>query len=73
MWNCYLAHPGTMDEAIFMGSLRMSVVGEHPDIKQAFMEVMMDTLRVTIRDVLGQEPSDMVVEDAPEHERSGHG
>lgn len=72
MWNVYWAPQQTsMDGAVPLGSLRMSLA-RVPALKDAFMQLMKDSLEVAAKDALGTEihhwgdPAR-----APERERSG--
>lgn len=72
-WNAYYALPGTMDGAIFLGSIAMRFV---QDIgrKNAFMEMMREAVSDLIEEQTGQRPTwPEGVQAAPEHERAGHG
>lgn len=70
-WNAYYAMPGTMDGAIFLGSIRMGAVVSNADRKQAFMELMRDIVADIIEEHTGHRPTWGGPERAPEHERSG--
>ena len=67
-WVAYYALPTTMDGAIELGRVQMSIVTTNPVRKEAFMEIMRDYIAETI-------PAFEVVDavSAPEHERSGSG
>jgi hypothetical protein len=73
LWNAYYALKETMDDAIFLGSIRLAAVRDNPERKQVFMDLM----RATVSDILeaetGHRPSWSGPETAPEHERGGNG
>lgn len=74
-WNAYYAMPGTMDGAIFLGSIRMAAVSpNYPERKAAFMDMMRDIVADIIEMETGQRPTwPEGAQPAPEHERAGHG
>lgn len=70
-WNAYYAQEHTMDNAIFLGSIRMSIVRKNGDIKDAFFNLMQQAVsdgfaEIGFGDVKWNDPHK-----APEHERSG--
>lgn len=69
-WNAYFAKEGTMDGALLMGSIRMTLVADQASRKewQACMTQMFSRL---VESKFGAVPT-MLLEPAPEHERSGH-
>lgn len=69
-WCAYYALPSTMVGAIFLGSIRMSLV-EDKDCKQAFMDLMRMALGIVLKEVVGEEPKWEAPILAPENERSG--
>lgn len=72
-WNAYYAMPGTMDGAIFLGSIAMRFVVDKPDRKDAFIGFMREAVSDLIEELTGQRPSwPDGVQTAPEHERAGH-
>lgn len=72
-WNAYYALPDTMQEPVFLGSIRMGAVVNNPARKQAFIEMMRDVVSDLIEDATGQRAVWKDPQPAPEHERSGHG
>jgi hypothetical protein len=72
-WNAYMARPDTMDGAVLIGSIAMSLALHEP-IKIAFMDVMKLAIGQAVTDVLGKpieswhEPTQ-----APANERAGNG
>lgn len=72
-WNAYYAMPGTMEGAIFLGSIRMGAVVDNAERKQAFMLMMRDIVTDIIESHTGYRPTWGGPERAPEHERAGQG
>jgi hypothetical protein len=75
LWNAYAALPNTMDGAVLLGSIVIGAVSgpEGQDRKRAFMDLMANTMAIGIEAATGQVPTWGLPEDAPQHERSGHG
>jgi hypothetical protein len=73
-WNAYYALPGTMDGAIFLGSIAMRFIDGKPDRKDAFIGFMREAVSDLVEELTGQRPTwPEGVQAAPEHERAGHG
>lgn len=73
MWNAYYALPGTMDGAIFLGSIAMRFVAD-PARKNAFMAMMREAVSDLIEEQTGERPTwPDGPQPAPQHERAGHG
>lgn len=71
LWNAYWApSQSSMDGAVHLGSLRMSVA-RIPDIKQEFFELMRHAFSAAAKDLIGSEPIWDDPKPAPDHERSG--
>jgi hypothetical protein len=70
MWNAYYAMPDTMEGAILIGSIKMGAVTHNPGRKQAFMEMMTDTVQELFEAEIGKR-AEFTVGPAPESERSG--
>ncbi len=70
-WNAYYAAQGTMDAAIPLGSIRMAAIANNPERKQAFMDMMRDTVCDLIEEATGVRPEWTEPRRAPEHERAG--
>ena len=70
-WNAYYAQVGTMEGAIFLGSIKMKFVFAHQERKEAFMHLMRDAVGDLIEEATGIRPVWGGPESAPEHERSG--
>lgn len=73
MWNAYFMKPSTANDAVFVGSILISIVMTNSAVKAAFMATMRAAVGHTINQVTGVDPSWGGPEAAPEHERSGHG
>jgi hypothetical protein len=71
-WNAYYARQGTMDGAILLGSIRISVVVENEVVKDDFMALMKQVVAASAKSALGVAMEWGGAEKAPEHERSGH-
>jgi hypothetical protein len=72
-WNAYYASLDTMDGAIPLASIKMTIVTRHPDRKSAFLDLMRDAVADIIEDATGQRPTyPDGIRSAPEHERAGH-
>ena len=69
-WNAYFARQETMDDAILIGSIRMSVALRHRDIKKQFMNLMLATFDEVCQEVVGRKPEWRDPVTAPEHERT---
>lgn len=74
-WNAYAAHSETMDGAVLLGSIVIGAVSgdEGRERKRLFMDLMTKTMSIGIEAATGQTPIWGISENAPEHERSGHG
>lgn len=70
-WNAYCALPDTMQDPIFLGSIRMGAITANPGRKAAFMDTMRDIVSDIIEEKTGVRPIWGGPEKAPEHERSG--
>lgn len=72
-WNAYYAMPGTMADAIHLGSIRIESVKGRPERKEAFMLMMRELVSDIIETACGVRPVWGGPASAPEHERGGHG
>jgi len=72
LWVAYHAWEGTMEHAIFLGSIRMAGIVNHPDRRAAFMELMRQMMADCIEDLTGQRPGWEGERPAPEIERGGN-
>lgn len=72
-WSAYYAMPGTMEGAIFLGSIRMGAVVDNAERKEAFMLMMRDIVADIIEEHTGYRPTWGGPQTAPEHERAGNG
>lgn len=72
-WNCYYAMPGTMEGAIFLGSIAMRFV-ERPERRAQFMAVMRECFSDTIEELTGLRPTWPAPDGipAPDSERSSN-
>jgi hypothetical protein len=70
-WNAYYALPDSMNEPIFLGSIRMGAIANNDVRKLAFMGMMRDIVSDIIEEETGVRPIWGGPERAPEHERSG--
>ena len=71
-WNAYYAMPGTMVDALFLGSIRMAVITKNEQRKAAFMALMRDAVADVIEEIAGVRPTWGGPEAAPQHERAGN-
>lgn len=70
-WNCYYALPGTMEGALFLGSIALRFV-DSPERKAQFMAVMRECFSDVMEDITGHRPTwpDPDGLPAPEAERT---
>lgn len=70
-WVCYVAKPGTMDLAVEIARIRMSMV-EDQERKHAFMDLCRSCMEEIVRRIGGTTLgwNDPVA--APEHEKAGN-
>ena len=69
-WNAYVARAGTMEGAIWVGSIALKFVEYHRGRRDAFLALMRDAMTEVIEEVLDQRPTWSEPTDAPEHERT---
>ena len=72
LWVAYYALPNTMNDAIFLASIQMTIVQDF-STKEIFMALMRDAVSAIIKDQSGHdscwpEPDGVP---APEHEKAG--
>lgn len=75
MWNAYYALPGTMKDALPLGSVNMgAVIGKGGERrKQQFIRMMMDVVSDLLEEATGIRPEwPDPPRPAPESERAGH-
>lgn len=73
-WNAYWSpDQHTMDRAVLLGTIRMSVVEGKPEIRNGFVDLMRLAFAGFIAEITGQTPTWQGEKPAPESERSGHG
>jgi hypothetical protein len=70
LWVAYFAQIGTMDGAIFLGSIQLAFV-QDPDRKRAFMGLMQEAVGEILAAASGAQPQWPEPVAAPEHERGG--
>lgn len=71
LWVAYYALPNTMDDAIFLGSIRMRFVRD-PERRTAFIALMREAVGDIFEEEMGIRPKwPDRVQPAPEHERGG--
>lgn len=72
-WNAYWApEQTTMQGAVHLGSIRMTLIKDDRAIKDEFLKLMQSSVAAAVRSVIGGVPSWSEPETAPEHERVGH-
>jgi hypothetical protein len=70
-WNAYYAMPGTMEAAIYLGSIKMQFVQDEGR-RKIFMSLMREAVGDIIEETTGIRPSWGGPAPAPENERSGN-
>lgn len=70
-WVAYYALPDSMQDPIFLGSIRMGAITNNPIRKLKFMDMMRDIVSDIIEEKTGIRPQWSGPQTAPEHERSG--
>ena len=70
-WIAYYALPDSMEEAIFLGSIRMGAITKNRERKDAFMDMMRDIVADIVEDETGTRPTWGGPTGAPEHEQAG--
>lgn len=72
-WNAYYAMPGTMEGAVFLGSIHMTAVAR-TDRKDEFMSLMREVVSDIIENACGMRPvwPNPKGVSAPETDRAGH-
>ena len=72
LWVAYYALPGTMKGALFLGSIVMAGVVDHPARKQLFMGLLaQDIVADILREQTGGDVHWLAAQRAPETERGG--
>lgn len=73
-WRAYLGagvgFPEHKDGPILLGSIRIGLA-QCPSIKNAFIALMADALKIHVRQVTGAKTVDVETRDAPPNERAG--
>jgi hypothetical protein len=62
-WVAYLALQDTMDGAEWLGAIDLRIVERHPEMKQAFIDVMVKVIAIAVKGMTGHEP-EFVLRDA---------
>lgn len=70
-WEAYFATTETMEGAIHLGSIRIALVEQNYDLKEAFMEAMKQAVAFLLEEATGAKPSWLTPRRAPERDRSG--
>ena len=71
-WNAYWApRTDTMEGALLLGSIRLSVVKPNAEVYDLFVETMRKAFSGVVADITGHEPTWSDPRGAPETERSG--
>ena len=72
-WNAYWSPSlTTMERALLLGGIRMSLVERSADAKALFMETMQAAFSAVVEDTVGETPTWNAPQAAPEPERGGH-
>lgn len=71
--NVYYAAVDTMDGAMFLSSMRRSMLDKTPGAFAKWQELMRDILKTACIDALGVAPASFETRPGPEHERAGRG
>jgi hypothetical protein len=71
-WTAYYAENETMDDAIFLGSIRMGAITGNQERKSSFMDMMRSVVSDIIEEKTGIRPEWGGEKSAPEHERAGN-
>jgi hypothetical protein len=71
LWNAYLATSDSMDNAMLLGSIKLSVVKNSEVRKREFMDLMTAVVADAVKETTGLDPL-FAERPAPESERSGH-
>lgn len=71
-WNAYYALMETMDGAILLGSIKMSLVTENGARQLLFMGMMQEVVAEIVQRATGSEVDFLEPQTAPQHEKSGN-
>lgn len=71
-WMAYYALNNTMEGAVFLGSVAVGGIADHPERKEAFMMIMRDIVSDILEERLGHRPDWGNPRPGPEHERGGN-
>jgi hypothetical protein len=67
-WNAYYAMPHTMVDALFLGSIRMGIIRNHPRRKAQFMALMREAVGDILKEATGSGPVSWDERAAPDDE-----
>ena len=70
MWNAYWAMPGTMKDAIWLGSIALAVIEKDKALKERFVSLMRDAVAYVLKDITGKDVQAWDTRVAPTHERT---
>lgn len=70
-WNAYVAPTESMNNALLLGSIRMTAVVGKPKCKAAFMELMKESMGDFVRSIGSEVTAWNDPVTAPEHEKAG--
>lgn len=71
-WKAYFAQIGTMDNAIFLASIRFDFIEDNETIKEQFIEIVQCCVSDIVEKISSVRPDWADREPAPEHERGGN-
>jgi len=72
LWVAYYALPDTMDDAIFIASIRMSAVANHSERKRIFIDLVQDYVKDILEETPGVKVEMWGEIEAPTHEKTGN-
>jgi hypothetical protein len=70
-WVAYWALTDSMQDPVFLGSIRMGAIVNNSTRKSVFMAMMQDICSDLIEEKMGERPTWGEPNRAPEHERAG--
>jgi hypothetical protein len=71
VWNAYVAPTDSMNNALLLGSIRITAVADQPKRKAAFMELMKASMGDFVRSIGSDITAWNDPVTAPEHEKAG--
>lgn len=69
LWVAYYAHPGTMELAVFLGSISIAIVDGKPERRDAFMGLMKEAVADILEGITGTRPTWGDTVQAPEKDK----